>query len=494
MKQTLPILIVLLQGLTGCQEEKNETTIQGKITGNIPDIMEYTIPVDGINYFGFEDAVPVNSSGHFQIKVNTDQLCFIELSHGYEFYGTVVAEPGANYTVSVNTEHTDNPIEIEGKDKKGQELYNQLHNRSMLKGHFEEEAGKYRKDTVATRIEQSIRKSEEAEIAPFRELFENKEISQDFYQLVKTDREYFYKGVQGSVGFVNFLFSERQQNALSKDAYTKLWGAVFQSHPVSDLRLLKSPWFYHYAELYLRYNDLIKESTSTETLSELHKQGAIHTHNIENAKKYLSGKQLEYYIAAYLYYQAINKNYEKELISLFDKFKEEYPHSEYSHFIEPEIIPVIGFHKKKNDPLDKNIKFLEGTDNINSLKDAAKELKGKKIYIDVWATWCGPCKKEFKHSAELYEALTSRDVTILYISLDKDEKAEQWKDMVNYYNLKGYHIRANEKLWASLRDLRGSDTFSIPWYILADEDGQVLRKYAGSPSDLEKLKKQLEEN
>ena len=83
---------------------------------------------------------------------------------------------------------------------------------------------------------------------------------------------------------------------------------------------------------------------------------------------------------------------------------------------------------------------------------------------------------------------------MLYISLDKDEKAGQWKDMVNYYNLKGYHIRANEKLWASLRDLRGSDTFSIPWYILADEDGQVLRKYASSPSDLEKLKKQLEEN
>ena len=66
--------------------------------------------------------------------------------------------------------------------------------------------------------------------------------------------------------------------------------------------------------------------------------------------------------------------------------------------------------------------------------------------------------------------------------------------MINYYDLEGYHIRVNEKLYTDLKDLRGDDSFSIPWHILIDNNGNIIKKYVSGPSKIEKLKEQLNEN
>lgn len=220
----------------------------------------------------------------------------------------------------------------------------------------------------------------------------------------------------------------------------------------------------------------------------------IHTHNIELAKTYLSGKQLEYYYAAYLYMEAINKNYEKELVTLFEQFDKAYPSSEFTHFIESEIIPIITFHRKQNEALNDNTHILDDAENINSLKEAVKKLKSEKVYVDIWATWCGPCKREFKHNSKLYELLKNENTAILYVSIDKDERAEKWMEMMKYYQLEGYHIRANNKLMDDLRCLRGEDSFGIPWHILTDGDGNIITKYVSGPSEIQYLEKQLKEN
>ncbi|MDD7886111.1 TlpA disulfide reductase family protein [Flavivirga sp. 57AJ16] len=496
MKRFQITTIVLLLGLISCQKNQSEKEIiiTGKITGKIPDIIEYTAPINGISFFGFKDTTNTDSLGNFQIKLMIDEPCFIELSNDYKAYGTVIAEPGMEYDVLINTEGKKNTFRVKSNNKDGQELYNQIENRSMIAGgHFELESKIYMKDSIESEIIQKIDERKEAEILKFKKLLEKKVISESFYKLVSTDREYFFSGIQGSVAFVNYLLSESGRNTLNKEEFSALWERIFKSQPISNTELLKSPWFYYYTENYLRYNELIKESIAIEKLSNIRQKDSVHTHNIEKAKQYLSDKQLEYYYAAYIYYEAINKNYEKELISLFQQFKNEYPTSQYSQFIEPEIIPIIAFHKKQSDSLNEKIKFIDDFSNINSLKEVVKGLNANRIYVDIWATWCGPCKKEFQYNAELYKFLKSKDVTVVYISIDKESREKKWREMINYYELEGYHIRANKLLNTDLHNLRGKDAFGIPWHILTDGNGNIIKKYISGPSQIETLEKQLNE-
>lgn len=493
MKLSQLLLIILLPAFAICQGKKNEVTISGKITGKIPETIEYTLPVNGIDYFGFTNSVQLDSLGNFEIKLPLNNTSFIELSTNYKSYGTLIAEPKMNYKVYINSESKDNKFRVASKNEKGQQLYNKIPNRNMIvgDGHFELESQAYLKDSVIADIKQKIEQRREIEIAEFKKLLNDKIISKDFYALVQTDRDYFYKGMQGSVSFINYLNTAQNKNTLTKEQYTQLWSAIFVSNPVTNPELLRSPWFFYYIQNYLRYKELIIEATSTAALTEFHKQGLIHTHNINNAKKYLSGQQFEYYYAAYIYYEAINKNYEKELITLFEQFKTEYPSSPYTTFLEPVIIPVIAFHKKQAKPLSEKTKFIDNAANIDSVKEALKGLNGKQYYIDIWATWCGPCKAEFKDNAKLYQLLKSKNITMIYISIDKESRENQWKDMIYFYNLEGYHIRANEKLDADLRILYGNQSMGIPWHFLTDENGNIIKKSLAGPSDIENLEKQL---
>jgi len=495
MKFTQFILILLLSSFAIGQGKKSEIKITGKIIGKIPDIIEYTSPIHGIDYFGFTDSAQIDPSGNFQIIIPLEKTSFIDLSNSYKSYGTLIVEPGMVYKVTINTEASENKFIVESPNQKGQMLYNQIPNRSMIVGgHFELETKKYMQDSVPLAIKQKIEQSREAEMTRFKQLLKEKTISKEFYTLVETDRDYFHKGIQGSLAFINYLFVPENKNKLSKEQFSEMWKEIFQSNPVTNPKLLSSPWFYFYIENYLRYNELILEKINTKTLAEFQKKGQIHTHNIDNAKKYLSGLQLEYYFAAYIYYEAINKNYEKELITLFEQFKKEYPSSLYTHFLDPVIMPIIAFHNKQTEPLNEKIKFIDNALNLNSVNDVIKSLNGKQYYIDIWATWCGPCKEEFKDNRKLYELLKSKNITMVYISIDKESREKQWKEMSHFYNLEGYHIRANEKLDANLRSLYGNQSMGIPWHFLTNENGDIIKKNVSGPSEIENLEKQLSNN
>jgi thiol-disulfide isomerase/thioredoxin len=107
-------------------------------------------------------------------------------------------------------------------------------------------------------------------------------------------------------------------------------------------------------------------------------------------------------------------------------------------------------------------------------------LKGKLVYIDVWATWCGPCREEFPDSKKLIKEFEGNDdVVFLYVSVDEDVDA--WKKMLKDGTVPpGSHINQQSdspgSLWAKYL------LWGIPRYIMVNKDGTMLKAHASRPS------------
>ena len=117
--------------------------------------------------------------------------------------------------------------------------------------------------------------------------------------------------------------------------------------------------------------------------------------------------------------------------------------------------------------------------NDKEVKYEQLPLKGKLLFIDIWATYCPDCRKELPALETLQEDYKTEPITFVSISVDRDTEA--WKAMVKEKKLCGIHLYASpetKELFKELYDLR-----SIPRYMLIDEKGNIINANLPMPSD-----------
>ena len=118
---------------------------------------------------------------------------------------------------------------------------------------------------------------------------------------------------------------------------------------------------------------------------------------------------------------------------------------------------------------------------INGKSVSLDDLKGKYVYVDVWATWCGPCKREIPFLKELDAEYREKDLAIVSLSIDKLENKDKWESMVKGENLTGIQILA-DKDWRS-EFVTAYNITGIPRFILIDPEGKIYDANAPRPSD-----------
>lgn len=109
------------------------------------------------------------------------------------------------------------------------------------------------------------------------------------------------------------------------------------------------------------------------------------------------------------------------------------------------------------------------------------DLKGKYVYIDVWATWCGPCRREIPYLKKVEEKYHGKDIAFVSISVDKQKDYAKWQKFVDQNSLGGIQLMA-DKDWSS-DFIKIYEIHSIPRFILIDPQGKVVDSDAPRPSD-----------
>lgn len=136
---------------------------------------------------------------------------------------------------------------------------------------------------------------------------------------------------------------------------------------------------------------------------------------------------------------------------------------------------VVKLAKGKVSPTFDNYENSKG--GTTSLVD----LKGKYIYIDIWATWCAPCKAEIPHLKALEKEYYDKNIEFVSISVDKPNAYETWVKMVKEESLGGIQLFADNNFESKF--IAEYEISAIPRFILLDPEGNIVDSDAARPSD-----------
>lgn len=168
--------------------------------------------------------------------------------------------------------------------------------------------------------------------------------------------------------------------------------------------------------------------------------------------------------------------------SVYHSFMAQNVNPDYRSQIDSTYTNYLLFSNNKPAP-DFNYTTVDGK------QVSLKSLRGSYVYIDIWATWCGPCKKEIPYLSEIEEEYHGRNIRFVSLSVDVQKDKTQWQKYVLSNHLEGIQLIADNAFESSF--IKKFNIAAIPRFILIDPKGMIISANASRPSD-PALKTQLD--
>jgi thiol-disulfide isomerase/thioredoxin len=123
-----------------------------------------------------------------------------------------------------------------------------------------------------------------------------------------------------------------------------------------------------------------------------------------------------------------------------------------------------------DEKFDYNVALKDMTGNTLTFS----QFKGKVIFLNLWATWCGPCRTEMPTIQQLYEQVANDNIVFVMLSLDKDQDREK---IAGYIRKKSYSFPVYQPLGHLSRQL---SVPSIPTTFVISKEGKIVAKEIGA--------------
>ncbi len=122
---------------------------------------------------------------------------------------------------------------------------------------------------------------------------------------------------------------------------------------------------------------------------------------------------------------------------------------------------------------------------LDGEKVRLSDFKGKYVYIDIWATWCKPCKYETPYFIKLSDRMKGKNIVFLSLSVDNENNEQKWKDYIAMHSMQeyctvGWTGCGLRNFFIKYYKIRG-----IPQFMLVGPDGTMIYNNCWRPSNIQ---------
>ncbi|MDO6739015.1 TlpA disulfide reductase family protein [Wenyingzhuangia sp. 2_MG-2023] len=145
---------------------------------------------------------------------------------------------------------------------------------------------------------------------------------------------------------------------------------------------------------------------------------------------------------------------------------------------------AVFLNKRKNNPsklVGKISPKFKDYCNYNGGTSSLDDFLGKYVYIDLWATWCSPCKKEIPFLEKVEKQYHDKNIVFLSISVDRQKDKAKWERMIKEKNMGGVQLLADKDTQSQF--YKDYNISGIPWFIFLDPEGKIISAQAPRPSE-----------
>ncbi|WP_187269556.1 TlpA family protein disulfide reductase [Flagellimonas hymeniacidonis] len=480
MKRILPeticfFLLTLFLCLGGCKDQKGTEEIEEAekyfvISGSTTNAGEVGDLIVGTGADGTEIAIAVDENGFFRDTLKITKGIY-NLQH--PFYRSFYALDSGELKMEIG-EHGIGDVPFSGNGVEEAQLIQEFTNKRLdveyPKFNLLWKGGLLKGESTYKETAKEVHE----ELTSFVEDKRDSIANIGFIEILKKDIDYMYLWTIKD-------FERRYKRESSDSTFRASKGFL------SDLASLNlddvDPTSYFTSEYYRKlvdshwYDKSIKrmEATKGESLGKVYNElVSQHIKNEEVKNGMLLKANLEFITRA---------NSKNDLHFIYNSFVECSTNEEHIDKITPMYQTALNM--VKGSPSPKFYDYEDYSGGVASLDD----FKGNLVYIDIWATWCGPCIREFPYLKKLKEKYDDKGITFMGISRDDVRFRDKWKEMIKKEGLKGVQLLGGSKDDDFIKKYQ---ILTIPRFILLDREGKIIDSNAPNPSDWNKITQLLD--